>query len=361
MNSVNHYCSPKVFNNGDPTNPELKPSMRLYLTYDTSFTNTFNGNVVFKMMEYDASGRQVAPIQVKVNIQTIIDELKDMEQDVLAMYNGGRSNTFTRKLEFVPCGEERNLYITGIRWLPTNKDGADTTKAVTNSGFGNGDRFSLLADPAQVIATSTDYPHAVSAGHPGDNNHNSHNRFAMSIMPTNNVSSDAGMANGWIRGTGVNTNLYKLAYPSGSNPVKTCTWDAGGDSVAILSLKNRNGNDSHGYFLGTLDGRGSAMLDVNLGFDGSRVYDAMDGKGYVGKVILTMETYTEEDDISRGTFEVTLYVKTRAHGDTIYMASANSVTRQIAPNKSVTVYPYSDATHNGTSYQKNEIGKRVNY
>ena len=357
VNSVNHYCSPKVFDNEDAANPELKPSMRLYLTYDTTFTNTFNGNVVFKMMEYDAAGREVAPIQVKVNIQTIIDELKDMEQNVLAMYNGGRSNTFTRKLEFVPCGEERNLYITGIRWMPTDNDGADTSEAVTSSAFGNGDRFSLLPEPSQVTATTGDYPHEVSLGHPGDNNHNSHNRFAMSITPTNNVSEDAGMANGWIRGTGVSTNLYKLAYPSGTEPVKTCTWNSGTSTVDALPLQNVNGNDDHGYFLGTLDGRGSAMLDVELAFDGSRVYDAMDGKGYVGKVVLTMETFSEEDDISRGTFEVTLYVKTRAHGDTIYMASANSVTRQIAPNKSVTVYPYSDALHNGTSFQKSEIGK----
>ena len=357
VNSVNHYCSPKVFDNEDAANPELKPSMRLYLTYDTTFTNTFNGNVVFKMMEYDSTGREVAPIQVKVNIQTIIDELKDMEQNVLAMYNGGRSNTFTRKLEFVPCGEERNLYITGIRWMPTDNDGADTTDAVTSSAFGNGDRFSLLPEPSQVTATTGDYPHEVSLGHPGDNNHNSHNRFAMSITPTNNVSEDAGMANGWIRGTGVSTNLYKLAYPSGTEPVKTCTWNSGTSTVDALPLQNVNGNDDHGYFLGTLDGRGSAMLDVELAFDGSRVYDAMDGKGYVGKVVLTMETFSEEDDISRGTFEVTLYVKTRAHGDTIYMASANSVTRRIAPNKSVTVYPYSDAFHNGTSFQKSEIGK----
>lgn len=361
VNSVNHYCSPKVYDSGDPVNPELKPSMRLYLTYDTTFTNTFNGNVVFKMMEYDENGRQVAPIQVKVNIQTIIDELKDMEQNVLAMYNGGRSNTFTRKVELVPCGEERNLYITGIRWQPTKTDGTDTTASITSSAFGNGDRFSLLPDTAQVLAstgaTTGDYPHEASVGHPGDGNHNSHNRFAMAITPTNNVSGDAGMANGWIRGTDARTNIYKLAYPSGTAPVKTCTWDAGGDTVASVSLKNVNGNDSHGYFLGTLDGRGSAMLDVELGFDGSRVYDAMDGKGYVGKVVLTMETYTEEDDISRGTFEVTLYVKTRSHGDTIYIASANSVTRQIAPNKSVTVYPYSDIVHNPGDIQKSDIGK----
>ena len=356
VNSVNHYCSPKVYN--DPGNPEVKPSMRLYLTYDTTFTNTFNGTVTFKMMEYDANGQEVAPILVKVYIQTIIDDLKDMEHDVMAMYNGGRTNSFTRKVEFVPVGEERNLYITGIKWLPTTTNGEDTTKAFTSAAFGNSDRFSLLPDTNQVLATIAGvYPHEVSDGHPGDNNHNSHNRFAMSIIPTNNVSEDAGMANGWLRGTNIRTNLYELAYPSGTNPVKTCEWDAVGDSVAVISLKNKNGNDSHGYFLGTLDGRGSAMLNVELGFDGTRVYDAMDGKGYVGKVVLTLESFSEEDDISRGSFDVTIYVKTRSHGDTIYMASASSVTRQIAPNKSVTVYPYSDVEHNGTSFQKNEIGK----
>ena len=355
VNSVEHYCSPKVYDANDPRNPELKPSMRLYLTYDTTFTNTFNGNVTFQMMEYDENGQQVAPIQVKIYIQTIIDELKDMDQDVLAMYNGGRSNTFTRKLELVPCGEERNLYITGIRWMPTDKNGEDTTYAALSSAFGQSDRFSLLPESSDVTAIiPNDYPHEVSLDHYGVTpNHNSHNRFAMAIVPSNNVSEDAGMANGWIRGTGVRTNIYKLAYPSGTDPVKTCTWDAVGDSVAIRPPQNVN--DAHGYFLGTLDGRGSAMLDVELAFDGSRVYDAMDGKGYVGKVILTLETFTEEDDISRGTFEVTLYVKTRAHGDTIYMASANSVTRQIAGNKSITLLPYSDISHSG--YQKNEIGK----
>lgn len=360
VNSIGHYCSPKVYNNHDPENPELKPSMRLFLTYDTTFTNTFNGSVTFKMMEYDAEGHEVAPILVKIYIQTIIDELKDMEQDVLAMYNGGRTNTFTRKVEFVPCGEERNLYITGIRWLPSTNNGADADASVLSTSFGDSDRFSMLGDSSKVWAVSGDYPHVASVGHPGDNNHNSHNRFAMAIIPSNNVSQEAGMANGWIRGTDVRTNLYKLAYPDldGTTPKKICkAFDAVGDTVTTFQLKNTNGNDNHGYFLGTLDGRGSAMLDVELTFDGSRVYDAMDGKGYVGKVILTMESFSEEDDISRGTFDVTIYVKTRSHGDTIYIASANSVTRQVAHNKSVTVYPYSDAVHNPGDIQKGDIGK----
>ncbi len=358
VNSINHYCSPKVFYDGNPANPEIKPSMRLYLTYDTSFTNTFNGNVTFQMMEYDADGKKVAPILVKINIQTIIDKLKDMDQDVLAMYNGGRTNTFTRKVELVPCGEERNLYITAIRWLPTDNNGNDSIDGHMTT-FTSADRFSLLGDPEEVQAVYDGvYPHAVSGSHPGDGNHNSHNRFALNFIPSNNVSEDAGMANGWLRGVGTRTNLYKLRYSGdGATPVKTLEWDADGNTVTSYSLKGVNGNDDHGYFLGTLDGRGSAMLDVELTFDGTRVYDDMDGKGYVGKAVLTMETFTAEDDISRGTFEVTIYVKTREHGDTIYMASASSVSRQIDPDKILTVYPYNDIVHNPGPIQKNEIGK----
>ena len=356
VNSVNHYCSPKVYDANDASNPELKPSMRLYLTYDTTFATTFNGTVTFQMMEYDASGNEVAPIQVKVYIQTIIDELKDIDQDVLAMYNGGRTNTFTRKVELVPCGEERNLYITGIRWMPTKSSGEDTTTAAMSSAFGNSDRFSLLPEPSQVTATSADYPHSVAADHFSAGNHNSHNRFAMTIIPTNNVSEEAGMANGWIRGVGDSTNLYKLAYPSGTNPVKTCEWND--VAVATHSLQSVNGNGAHGYFVGTLDGRGSAMLDVQLSFDGTRTYDDINGNGYVGKVILSMETFTEEGDESRGTFDVTIYVKTRSHGDTIYMASADSVKRCVASNKCITLYPYSNTDHHpSNTYQKGDIGK----
>lgn len=364
VNSVNNYCSPKVYN--DAQNPEVKPSMRLYLTYDTTFASTFNGTVTFQMMEYDELGNEVAPIQVKIYIQTIIDELKSIDHNVLAMYNGGRTNTFSRKVELVPCGEERNLYITSIRWMPTNSNGGDTTAAATSSDFGSSDRFSLLGDSSLVWSTTDpSYPHGVPADHYEDvGNHSSHNRFAMAITPTNNVSEGMGMANGWIRGVGNRTNVYKLAYTSGTGatPVKTLQWqDNDGtehDSVARVSLKNYNGNGPQGYFLGTLDGRGSAMIDVELTFDGTRTYDNMSGNGYVGKVILTMETFSEEDNESRGTFDVTIYVKTRAHGDTIYIASADEVTRQVAPNKSVTLWPYSNTEHhNPEAYQKSDIGK----
>ena len=355
VNNDNDYCSPLTYTNG--TSPEIKPSMRLYLTYDTTFAEAFIGTVTFTLMEYAADGTTVAPIKVTVYIQTIIEELKDVEENVLAMYNGARTNTFTRKIELPPVGEERNLYITGIKWLPTNQNGEDS---ISNGIFGNTDRFSLLGDSSKVWATSPDYPHTVAADHLSNSNHNSHNRFALTIIPSNNVSGDMNTANGWIRGNGKRTNLYKLAYPTGdgSVPKKVCTWNGTESRVDTVTLRS-DANENKGYFLGTLDGRGTAVIDVELTFDGERVYDKVPGKGYVGKAVLTLESIADEDGSPRGTFYITIYVKTREHGDTIYLASANSVTRQVAGNKSVTVNAYDPNTNNPAS--PSDIGKYPRY
>ena len=363
VNSVLNYCSPKVYN--DASNPELKPSMRLYLTYDTTFSAAFTGTVTFQLMEYDENGHAVAPINVKVYIQTIIEEFKDLEQDVIAMYNGGRTNTFTRKIELPPCGEERNLYITGIKWLPTNGDGEDINDGHMTS-FTTADRFSLLGDSSKVQEVTTGYPFSST-----DPDHSSHNRFALTIIPTNNMSEEVNAANGWIRGNNKRTNLYKLASDAlgttgsspfnaaGTTPVKTLTWNSSTSKVDTISLRDKVKNDSLGFFVGTLDGRGSAVIDVELTFDGKRTYDDISGRGYVGKAVLTMVSIQDEDNIPRGTFHITIYVKTREHGDTIYIASANSVTRKIAENKTITLYPYNNLTaHPINSYEQSHLGKQ---
>jgi hypothetical protein len=350
VNNDYPYCSPNVNYSGDEL--QVKPTMRLYLAYDSTFTSTFTGEVVFKLIEYDEDSNLIGPIQVTVYIQTVIEEFTDIEQDVLAMYNGGRTNTFTRKIELPPCGEERNLYITGIKWLPTDNNGGDINDGHMGTFDNEDDRFSLLGNPSDVQAVSSDYPLVADND---ANNHNSHNRFALTITPSNNVSEDVAMANGWIRGTDKRTNIYKLAYPSGTNPVKTCTWNISTFEVDTVTTRNRNGNDEKGYFVGTLDGRGTAVIDVELTFDGRRVYDKIPGNGYIGKAVLTLESISDVGNVSRGTFHVTIYVKTRAHGDTIYLASADSVTRRVAPNKWVTVYPFSDPSNNG--HNPADVGK----
>lgn len=336
------YCSPKVYS--DNTNDMLKPSMRLYLTYSPTFMTTFNGTVTFFLNELDEYGNDMGPIKVKVNIQTIIDELTDMEQNVLAMYNGGRTNKYTRKVVFPSLGEERQLYIEGIRWMPTDANGDPATAEACTAAFGTTDHFALLGDTNTLTATDIDgYPHdrVPSATH---TDHSSHNRFGLTLMTTNDVAEASTQANGW--GGSLDTvNLYELVYPKATNdgktPVKTVTWDATENSVAYHDL-TANGT-TKGYKLGTLDGRGSAGLDVQLNFDGTRMYDDMPGKGYVGCAELHMKTYYEyggQNEL-RDDFTVKIYVKTREGGDTIYVASADSVTRTVGGHP-VTVYPYNN-------------------
>lgn len=364
VNSGYKYCSPKVYH--DPNDDLVTPSMRFYLTYSPTFMTTLNGTVTFYLNEYDAAGNDMGPVRVKVNIQTIIDSLVDMEQNVMAMYNGGRTNEYTRKVVFPGLGEERQLYIDGIRWLPTNGNGEDLSKSVTTSAFSSSDQFSLLGDTNSITATDiAGYPHDLppSTIH---SDHSSHNRFGLTIMTTNNVSESSTQANGW--GGSLDTiNLYELRYPEadGKTPVKymggewtTTTTPPTTDSLGFYSLVNVD--NPKGRKLGTLDGRGSAGLDVKLNFDGTRMYDQVDGKGYVGRYELHMKSYYEYDgsDSVRDDFVLTIYVKTRDNGDTIYVASADHVTRQIAPNKSVTLYPYTDLAHHpGISDSTALVGK----
>lgn len=348
VNTSYPYCSPEIhFTDGE----QVKPTMRLYLAYDSTFTTAFTGEVVFKLMEYTQDSVEVGPIQVTIYIQSVIEELTDIKQNVLAMYNGGRTNTFTRKIELPPCGEVRNLYITGIKWLPTDENGNDIDDGHMGTFNTSADRFSLMGDSSLVWAESGDYPLVADAN---PSNHNSHNRFALTIIPSNNVSDDVAMANGWIRGTDKRTNIYKLAYPNQTSAVKTCVWDDENDEVDTVTTRSVE-NEQKGYFVGTLDGRGTAVIDVELTFDGRRVYDKISGNGYIGKAVLTLESISDVENVSRGTFHVTIYVKTRAHGDTIYLASADSVTRRVAPSKRVTVYPFSDVSNNG--YNAADVGK----
>jgi hypothetical protein len=352
VTTTHNYCSPKVYGSaGEP----VKPSMRFYLTYSPTFTSTFNGTATFYLNEYDASGTLVGPIKIKVNVQTIIDSLADIERDVLAMYNGGRTNEYKRKIVIPGLGQERQLYIEGIRWLPTNYNGGDTTDAA-KSDFESTDRFALLGDTNAVVDVSTDYPHENTELEHQNNKHNSHNRFTLAIAPTNNVSQELSSANGWGGGTFDTINLYELLYPTGTDPVKTAGGDwidkvghtGQADSLDYQTLTTIvNGKRTKGVKVGSLDGRGSAGLDILFHFDGTRMYDDRPGKGYVGRAELHMQTYDESNGIDTlcDDFTITIYVKTRAHGDTIYVASADYVTRHVG-NCDFTVYPYNDYAHN---------------
>ena len=302
VTSTADYCSPKVAS-GD----NIQPTMKFYLTYNTEFPTTFLGTVDFTLMEYDENNVEVGPIEVKVNISTIIDEFKPVTTNVLAMYNAGRTNTFTRKVTLpATLDEDRKLYLKSAYWVPTDGNGDNQLASK---------KFFIVGDTAVITAADS-----------GVNN-----LFALKVIPTDKVSSEVSTAIGWSHITEDTVNIYNLKPHTAATRYSDSTALTTPDS---LRFYNRSTGD-RGILIGTLDGRGPAGLDIELAFDGKRIYPSPGGKGYVGRVVLTMESFLGDE--SKGEFPVTVYVKTRKHGDTIYLASAESVTRG-----GQTVYPYDD-------------------
>jgi len=292
-NASDNYCSPTV-----TTGDRIIPTMRYLLTYSPEFTSSFVGTVIFTLNEYDASGNLVGPIKVTTYISTILENFRDMKTTVLAMFNNGTKNTFTRKIDLpITLDENRQLYITSVKWVPTDDNG--NTEMPSDEDF-------YLAEEESDITGAT--PHTVN------------NLFGMTIVPTDAVTSDLNENLGWSAIHEDSINVFSLVH-AGEDPMKYAQLE-GGISTPI-SLINAS-TAPNGLYVGTLDGRGTASFNINLAFDGSRVYPETPEKGIVGKVEVGMRWVKGENS---GDFTTTIYVRTREGGDTIYLATANSVTR----------------------------------
>lgn len=307
VNTLGTYASPTVVE-GD----RIMPVMNFMLTYDPSFTSTFLGTVDFTLNEYDASGELVGPVTVKVYISTIVSDFRDIEETVLAMYNGGTSNTFKRKI-YLPMtlDENRDIFIQSVRWVPTTGGGTDNMSS---------DLFKMVDAEEHVLDEETE----------------NHSHFVLTFQPTDE-SGEVSDAVGWADKVEEPINIYNLAHTYATDGALKAAAVTDGASTAV-DLRNE-GNGNKGVFVGTHDARGTQTIDINLGFDGTRVYDKIAQKGYVGKVELQMNAVTQGTTPVSTPFTVTIYVKTREHGDTIYLATANSVSRG-----GYTVHPYSENT-----------------
>ncbi len=347
VNSWSNFSSAQV---SDATN--ALPEMDIYVTYGNKFNHTIVGYVTFTLDEYvavplratyDGDGHTapegpghnygavvdgdpltpeidtvwldsnlLMPINVQITISTILEDFSNMANNVLAMYNEGRSNVFSRKIVLPATLEKRELYLTDVEWAPTSKSSSSA------SGVGNGDWtlpseagdwFELTSDSASVIGT--------------------HNKFRMTIKPSDNITNTLATASGWHNiSVQEPLDLVTATGQTGSHVISAGTDHyEGAHTAAPVS-------GTYGRLIGELDGHGEAALDVNLNFDGNHVYDKVDGKGYIGKVIMTFKSYAgsaadaaTDPSLERTEFTLTIYVKSRAIGDTLYVASAPTVTR----------------------------------
>lgn len=294
--------------------PRVSPILDLFLTYNPNFANTILGTVYFTLDEYylDDEGNEKnlnMPINVAVTISTVLEDFRDMEFDMLAMYNEGRSNTYTRKAVLPATLEERDLYVRSVRWYP---DSCSYANGQTAS------RFYLVGEDEKILQS-------------GDNN-----LFRISFEPTDDVSSSLTTAKGWLPNgmldqdadvlSLVSTDMGATSYSHTScYDEKNYERDSETGKKLVVATNDGIPITKFGKKLGTLDGRGNAGIDFNLHFDGDKIYPSSQVVGHVILELVSVRSGSDNEGDMRKPFFVKLNVFTREHGDTIYIASADKV------------------------------------
>ena len=310
VNIIQHFYSAQV---GADVN--ASPVMDLYLTYSTDFSSTMLGTVYFTLDEYKAVPKRAGydghdittnrgaivspieyldsnlhqPINVAITIATLLEKFKDMEYDLLAMFNEGRSNTFVRKAVLPATLHARELYLDSLSWWPEN---------CSENQF-------LLTGNVDEVLNATDP-----------------NVFCVGIQPMDNISSSLTSTVGWhIISQDTVVDLFSTAMPfTGANYRDKMQYSKKSGSSATCAKYDTIGLVGQGLRIGELDGRGLAALNISLAYDGNKVYP----DGVVGHLDLHFTAYNPADTSG---FTIRVNVKCRTVGDTIYLASTNNLTR----------------------------------
>lgn len=292
------------------------PTMDLYLTYSPNFSSTMLGSVYFSLDEYKQVPRRAnydgtdittnsgpiipdqyldsnlnQPINVSITIATLLEQFKDMEYDLMAMYNEGRSNLFVRKAVLPATLHAREVWLDKIEWYPENCANDD---------------FYLTGDSATVISTPTP------------------NTFSLAVQPMDNISSTLTSAVGWYV---ISQNKPQDVFTAVQDklPEGTALTDRVKYTAATCMSDSTHGVltlDGKGIKMGELDGRGLAAINLALTYDGNKVYPDR----YVGHVRMHFRADHPNASLNSD-FWITANIKCRTHGDTIYLASANSFTK----------------------------------
>ena len=264
------------------------PQLNLYLTYDTAFSSTILRDIKFVVEERDEEGHLVAPIEVTVTIATIIRDFRDEEFTLLAMYNEGYSNEYTRKIVMPASMYQRYVYLDKVKFFPHKHfaQGDEPAEDYT-------DYFHLTDD----TVTTGNHPLSLDYSYPSED-----------LKPFSNFTVSA---------TINSSRLDLYTYGDTSHATTTMPNPLGCNDQG----SDRTENGGRGVLVGILDGRFTAAIDLTLNFNGNIHYPQNDT---VGHVLMTFRYFDEAGD---GTFTVMANIKTRPEGDTIYLASADCITR----------------------------------
>ena len=374
------------------------PELNFYMLYDNRFSHTLVGTITFTLDEHKSVPRRAnyrttddggnpienpittntgaiwlngsndtvwldsalnAPIIVELTITTILQDFTNMEYEVLAMYNEGRSNNFSRKVVLPATLQQRELYLDSIAWFPTviyggaNGDTIRTETAQDNHG-GEAkvpDWFFLTDDMAKIKGQAAD----------------KHSYFGMTVQPTDNVSNTLVTAVSWHTISQTEPlDLFSAGYTPGNVPADPARaynnqyyQESGNNPTHKIGVRSLIDVDAspHGIKLGNLDGRGDAALNVTLKYDGMRVYEKLDGKGYVGKVVLYLKSYVGGKYNDPNPFQVIINVKTRDHGDTIYLASEDYFDEEGGTKHTIPNTSYYAQKCTGSEWSADNAGK----
>lgn len=310
LQQLSGFHSSAVVDAGEGEGENVFPQIDFVLTYGTKFASTILRDVNFVLEEYDEQGHLVAPINVIVSISTVIKDFRDYEITTLALFNDGISNEYIRKITLPASLARRDVFLRKIKWEPTQ------VEARKKSGNSYEDKFSIIkSDNAEQLATTT--------------------AFGFTFGLSEELSNTIAAAPGWykIYDNAHNIDIFNYAPDPSSN-------------TPIHSLEKNFVSSAFpkGTPLGILDGRYAAAIDFTLHFDGSKTYPVSDT---IGKITLELG-YIEGAD--SGNMNVVVWVKTRERGDTIYLASADHITRN-----GITIYPYNYDPRTGTIIENQPV------
>lgn len=300
------------------------PTMSFTLTYNTNIHTTIMRDVVFTMYEFNAAGQYVGPVEVTVTISTVIKDFADLEAPVLAMYNEGISDEYVRKVTIPASFQQRDVYVEGIEWM---KD--DNTPDGT---------YTVYEDPQKKLWFNMVQYNGTAV----ENN----KEFSVLIKPTESSSGNVNNTLGWYhieQANGIDIyeeakrdyeattglNFKANAYNGKSDSIyNSLHYDGGTDDNHKTDLAGSKGN---GIWLGTLDGRSTANIDVTLKFNGMYYYHDQFNPP-LAWIRLKCHYYSTKSD-DEGYFYISVKLRTRFEGDTIYMAAGKTLTRTaVNPN-----------------------------
>ena len=311
------------------------PTMSFTLTYNTNLHTTIMRDVVFTMYEFDAAGQYVGPVEVTVTISTVIKDFASLEAPVLAMYNEGISDEYVRKVTIPASFQQRDVYIEGIEWKKDDIDPDGT--------------YTVYEDPTKKLWFNMVQYNGTAV----ENN----KEFSVLIKPTESSSGNVNNTLGWYHIEQANgIDIYEeakrdyeatthqsfknYAYNGKSDSIyNSWHYDGGTDDNHKTNLAGSKGN---GIWLGTLDGRSTANIDVTLKFNGMYYYHDQFNPP-LAWVRLKCHYYSTKSD-EDGYFYINVKLRTRFEGDTIYMAAGPTLTRTaVNPNggtREITMHAY---------------------